>query len=93
MRTIEHTTAFRRDFKRETKGPYRDLLDTELRRIIEALANDEPLEARYRDHALTGNWKNYRDCHIRPDLVLVYRVIGADRLILARFGSHSQLNL
>ncbi|MCL1860475.1 MAG: type II toxin-antitoxin system YafQ family toxin [Proteobacteria bacterium] len=93
MRTIERTTAFKRDFKREAKGPYRVLLDTELRKIIEALANDEPLEARHRDHALTGNWKDYRDCHVRPDLVLIYRVIGTDRLILARFGSHSQLNL
>ena len=93
MRTIEHTSAFKRDFKREAKGPHRALLDTELRKVIEALANDKPLEARYRDHALTGNWKNYRDCHVRPDLVLIYRVVDADRLILARFGSHSELNL
>jgi len=93
MRTIEHTSAFKRDFKREAKGPHRALLDTELRKVIEALANDKPLEARYRDHALTGNWKNYRDCHVRPALVLIYRVVDADRLILARFGSHSELNL
>src|SRR3546814_8143105 len=86
MRTIERTTAFRRDFKREAKGPRRNVLDTDLRRIIEALATDAPLEARHRDHALTGNWKDYRDCHVKPDLVLIYRPIDADRLILARLG-------
>ncbi|ATP11967.1 addiction module toxin RelE [Bartonella henselae] len=93
MRTIERTTIFKRDFKREMKGQHRHLLDTDLRKVIAALANDQPLEIRYRDHALTGNWSNYRDCHIRPDLVLIYRLIGQDRLVLVRLGSHSQLDL
>ncbi|WP_375612165.1 MULTISPECIES: type II toxin-antitoxin system YafQ family toxin [unclassified Bartonella] len=93
MRTIERTTIFKCDFKREMKGRYRHLLDTDLRQIIAALANDQPLEPRYHDHALTGNWSNYRDCHIRPYLVLIYRLIGQDRLILARLGSHSKLDL
>lgn len=93
MRTIERTTAFKKDFKREAKGRHRDVLDADLRRIIGALANDEPLEPRYRDHALTGDWKTYRDCHVRPDLVLIYRLIDEDRLILARLGSHSELGL
>ncbi|OPB31404.1 type II toxin-antitoxin system YafQ family toxin [Bartonella sp. AR 15-3] len=93
MRTIERTTIFKRDFKREMKGRYRHLLDTDLRQIIAALANDQPLESRYHDHALIGNWSNYRDCHIRPDLVLIYRLIGQDRLILVRLGSHSKLDL
>jgi mRNA interferase YafQ len=93
MRTIERTTAFKRDFKRQAKGPHRDLLDTDLRQIIIELANDVPLDDRYRDHALAGNWKEYRDCHVKPDLVLIYRRIGDDRLILARLGSHSELDL
>lgn len=93
MRTIERTTAFKRDFKREAKGRHRALLDTDLREIIVALANDVPLHERHRDHSLTGNWKAYRDCHVRPDLVLIYRRIGEDRLILARLGSHSELDL
>src|SRR3546814_17005948 len=84
MRTIERTTAFRRDFKREAKGPRRNVLDTDLRRIIEALATDAPLEARHRDHALTGNWKDYRDCHVTPDLVLIYRLIEDDRMKIGR---------
>ncbi len=75
------------------KGRHRHLLDTDLRTVIAALANDQPLEFRYRDHALTGNWSNYRDCHIRPDLVLIYRFVDQDRLVLVRLGSHSQLDL
>lgn len=93
MRTIERTTAFKRDFKREAKGRHRALLDTDLREIIVALANDVALHERHRDHSLIGNWKDYRDCHVRPDLVLIYRRIGEDRLILARLGSHSELDL
>jgi mRNA interferase YafQ len=92
MRTIERTTAFKRDFKREAKGSHRGLLDTELRQIIVLLANDIPLDERHRDHALTGNWKDYRDCHVKPDLVLIYRCISTDRLVLARLGSHSALD-
>lgn len=98
MRKIEITTAFRRDFKRESKGPHRDILDTDLKKIIALLAGDMPLPARHRDHALTGNWKDYRDCHVKPDLVLIYRRFDADpegppRLVLARIGSHSELDL
>lgn len=93
MRTIERTTAFKRDFKREAKGQHRQILDTDFRRIIEALACDKPLEIRHRDHALGNNWKGYRDCHVKPDLVLIYCLTDDDRLILARLGSHSELDL
>ncbi len=72
MRTIERTTAFKRDYKREAKGPHRTDLDTVLLEIIGPLANDEALPDRCRDHALSGGWKHYRDCHVRPDLVLIY---------------------
>ena len=89
MRTIERTVAFKRDFKRR----HREILETELRRLIAALASDEPLEPRHRDHPLSSDWKDSRDCHVRPDLVLIYRLIGDDRLILVRLGSHSELNL
>ncbi|MGH8118446.1 MAG: type II toxin-antitoxin system YafQ family toxin [Rhodanobacteraceae bacterium] len=46
-----------------------------------------------RDHALSGRWKNHRDCHVRPDLVRVYRKPGDDVLQLVRLGSHSELGL
>ena len=95
MRKIEPTTAFKRDFKREGKGPHRAVLDTDLKQVIAALANDVPLAAKHRDHSLAGNWKDYRDCHVRPDLVLIYRLMDGDpaRLVLARLGSHSELDL
>lgn len=73
MRTIEWTSQFKRDFKRECKGPYRLVLDDLLFPVIEQLACDQVLESRYRDHALSGEWKDHRDCHIKPDLVLIYQ--------------------
>ena len=50
-----------------------------------------PLAPRYRDHDLSGEWAGYRDCHIKPDLVLIYRKPDADTLRLARLGSHSEM--
>lgn len=51
---------------------------------------DEVLPPNLSDHLLTGDWKGYRDCHIKPDLVLIYRKTE-DALVLARIGSHSEL--
>jgi len=48
-------------------------------------------DAKYRDHDLIGDWAGYRECHIKPDLLLIYRKSDADTLRLARFGSHSEL--
>jgi len=93
VRKIEQTGRFKRDLKREARGQHRATLEDDLLPLVDALANDQPLEARHRDHTLTGNWKNYRDCHVYPDLVLIYRLIGDDRLILTRLGSHSELDL
>jgi len=93
MRTIEWTSQFKRDYKRESKGQHRDTLDLDLFPLVETLANDQALEARYRDHALTGEWKDYRDCHIKPDLVLIYKKLGEDTMRLVRLGSHSELGL
>ena len=93
MRTIEPTGQFKRDFKREAKGPHRQTLQVDLTDIITALANDLPLTDKHRDHALTGEWKDHRDCHVKPDKVLIYRKRGADVLQLVRIGSHSELGL
>jgi mRNA interferase YafQ len=57
------------------------------------LAEDLPLPDRFFDHALTGNWDGYRDCHIRPDIVLIYQKPNAETLDLVRIGSHSELDL
>lgn len=93
MRTIEWTSQFKRDFKRESKGQHRSTLDNRLFPIIERLSHDETLEARYRDHALSGEWKDCRDCHIKPDLVLIYQKPKPKILRLVRLGSHSELGL
>jgi mRNA interferase YafQ len=58
--------------------------------IIEALRNRRPLDPRHKDHALSGEWKGWRDCHIEPDWVLIYRNDDVS-LMLGRTGSHSDL--
>ena len=93
MRTIEFTARFRRDYKRVIAGPRGKTLKAELQPILDALLRDEKLAPRHADHPLTGNWKDHRDCHIRPDLVLIYRKAGTDVLSLVRLGSHSDLGL
>ncbi|MBK1703611.1 type II toxin-antitoxin system YafQ family toxin [Halochromatium glycolicum] len=92
MRRIERTGQFKRDYKREAKRPHA-VLDAELMPIVTALADDLPLEPHHRDHALTGDWKDHRDCHVKPDLVLIYRKPDGEVLQLVRIGSHSDLGL
>ena len=93
MRKIERTGQFKRDYKREAKGQHRAELDTILVPVLAALARDEMLEPRLRDHALSGDWRDHRDCHIRPDLMLIYRKPDDEVLQLVRLGSHSELGL
>ena len=68
-------------------------LDALLMQVVNLLAADEPLPRRHFDHALVGEWSDHRDCHIRPDLVLIYRKPDTDTLELVRLGSHSELGL
>ncbi|MCY1213929.1 addiction module toxin, RelE/StbE family [compost metagenome] len=94
MRMIELASQFRRDYKRELKGPYRSALQgqkSELSATIELLARDQALPARCRDHGLVGALRDCRDCHVRPDLLLIYRKPDAVTLQLIRLGSHSEL--
>ena len=72
MREIERSAAFKRDTKREGKGPNLATLNAVLPEILADLVADIPLPAKYKDHALTGDWEGYRSCHLRPDLVLNY---------------------
>ena len=57
------------------------------------LVHHKRLLIKYRDHALFGPWEDHRDCHFRPDLVLIYRHADDDTLQLVRLGSHSELGL
>ncbi len=91
MRTIERTGQFKRDYKREKRGRHRTALDADLTPILTALARDQPLDVRYRDHPLSGEWSDHRDCHVRPDLVLIYQKPDDDTLLLVRIGSHAEL--
>jgi mRNA interferase YafQ len=91
MRKIERATAFRRDYRRAKAMPrYRDL-DNRLTILLELLINDRPLSPQTRDHALSGDWSGYRDCHIWPDLLLIYAKPSPDVLRLVRLGSHEDL--
>lgn len=91
MRTIERSSRFKRDYKRIVASGDGQSVGADLAAVAAALASDVPLSTRNRDHALTGEWKGFRDCHVRPDLVLIYRKVGSDLLELARLGSHSDL--
>lgn len=91
MRTIERATIFKRDYKREMKGRHRQTLSNDLKSVLEKLVRDIQLEGKYHDHNLSGDWHGYRECHIKPDLLLIYRKTDNGILRLARLGSHSLL--
>jgi len=93
MRTIKQLARFKRDYKREAKGRYGKTLDALLVPVMRSLAQDMPLAPRYSDHCLTGQWTDHRECHLKPDLVLIYRKTGSELLHLVRLGSHSELGL
>jgi len=92
MRTIDRSSAFKRDYRRVMATP-RHCKDVGslLPEILKLLLVDEPLPEKNRDHALSGDWSGYRECHVKPDLLLIYRKPDADTLRLARLGSHSEL--
>lgn len=87
--TVKVTNKFKKDYKLASKrGLPINLLDD----IIKKLANAEPLPEENRDHALSGNWANFRECHILPDWLLVYQILDNVLVLsLARTGSHSDI--
>jgi len=84
---IHYTNQFKKDYKK-IKKQKKDL--SKLRTVIEKLSIGLPLDPIYRDHPLSGNWKNHRDCHIETDWLLIYRISPED-LFLERTGTHSDL--
>jgi mRNA interferase YafQ len=68
-------------------------LDALLKVVVNLLAADTPLSRRNFDRPLSGEWSDHRDCHLRPDLVLIYRKPDNESLELVRLGSHSELSL
>lgn len=84
---IFRTNAFKKSFKKLSSKDREKVLD-----VVERLANDETLEPRFHDHPLSGNWKECRECHVKPDLLLVYRIREEVlELALVEVGSHSEL--
>jgi len=86
---IKRTSQFKKDLKRLIKQG-KDL--SKLQEVVDALADGKQLDAKHVDHALTGNWKNFRDCHIEPDWILLYKLEKEILVLtLTRTGSHAEL--
>ena len=86
QRTLYPTTQFRRDAKKQ----WDELISPDWATVIYYLINDHEIPKKYRDHALSGEWSGFRECHIKPDLLLIYET-GEDSIQLVRLGSHSEL--
>jgi mRNA interferase YafQ len=86
MRIVQ-PSSFRQDIKKQKKRS-KDL--SKLKVVVDLLIAGEDLPARFVDHALAGKWTGWRDCHIEPDWILIYK-ISPDTLTLGRTGSHSDL--
>lgn len=87
MKAIFQTSQFKKDLKRLARRR-KDI--EKLKAVVSLIACDLPLEEKYKDHPLVGNWSGSRDCHIEPDWILIYR-LNEQELYLERTGSHSDL--
>ena len=88
MRAIKTTSAFKKDYKRvQKRGHSKEKLEY----LLSLLVADESLPASTRPHKLTGNYANCWECHIEPDWLLIYELVGDDMLVLRRMGSHADL--
>jgi mRNA interferase YafQ len=87
MRTISRTSQFKRDVRRMKR---RGKNMSKLKAVVEQIVSEEDLNAKYRDHALVGQYKGTRECHIEPDWLLIYE-LASDEVVLIRTGSHADL--
>lgn len=87
---LVYTNSFKKDLKKAIKrGCDIKLLND----VVTLLQMGEKLPEKNKDHALTGNWQGYRECHIQPDWLLVYEICEKELiLLLVRTGSHSDLD-
>ena len=87
--TVEPTHKFKKDLKLCQSRGYNI---KKIQEVIKTLANGKKLSQKYKDNALTGNWNGYRECHIQPDWLLIYKYVDNElMLLLTRTGSHSDL--
>ena len=87
MLSVITTKKFQKDVKRVKKQGKKLIL---LKEVITELTNENPLPTKFRDHKLTGNYANHRECHITPDWLLIYKS-EENKIIFERTGSHSEL--
>ena len=87
MRTFRLASAYRKDLKRISRRNYDPTL---LADVLNALREGRQLPAARRDHPLKGDWKGWRECHIQPDWLLIYRTTDTE-VLLARTGTHADL--
>ena len=89
MLTIRYSARFRKDYKNIKKRGYDTRL---LEKVLEVLSSQQPMLSKYRDHALIGDYKGHRECHITSDWLLIYKIIDSELILeLTRTGTHSDL--
>ncbi|MBO7485955.1 MAG: type II toxin-antitoxin system YafQ family toxin [Spirochaetaceae bacterium] len=89
MLNLRFTNQFKKDFKLAQKRGY-DL--SEFETLVNKLRSGEPLDPKYKDHSLSNNWKNHRDFHLHPDLVVIYCIKETEIILeMVRMGSHADL--
>lgn len=82
--------AYTNQAKRDAKKHYLFLMTPELGEVLHTLSQCKTLPEKYKDHALIGDWKGFRECHIKPDFLMIYELLD-DIVLIARLGSHSEL--
>ncbi|MBR2208399.1 MAG: type II toxin-antitoxin system YafQ family toxin [Synergistaceae bacterium] len=92
MRDVKIASSFKRDKRRVDRSNIRPAVKLRFAQALSYLVNDDVLDYSYHDHALTGNWEGYRECHLAFDLVLIYKLEDENNTLeLARIGSHSEV--
>jgi mRNA interferase YafQ len=89
MLKIKPTNQFKKDLK---KFKYNSKVIEELDHVLNALVHGKALSVKYQDHVLSSNWNGHRECHLRPDTLLIYYIDEENKILtLTRIGSHSEL--
>lgn len=89
MLTVLTSAQFEKDYRTIIKSGTRDL--KKIKTVMHMLVMGIPLDPKYKDHKLIGNYKGRRECHISPDWLLIYKHIDSDKILFERTGSHSEL--
>ncbi|MFA6050893.1 MAG: type II toxin-antitoxin system YafQ family toxin [Candidatus Paceibacterota bacterium] len=91
MHQIKPSRSFRKSYKRIVNSGRPGFIKA-TKEVVDELACGKILDIKYKDHALNGEYAGYRECHIKPDLLLIYKLEkGVDTLFLTELGSHSEI--